>query len=75
MPAYIVVQFNMDNPGMWPCHCHIAWHVSAGLYFNILERPADIRNEMSIPSIMAQTCRDWSAFTGNHVVDQIDSGL
>lgn len=54
---------------------HIAWHVSAGLYINILERPDDIRNEMEIPSIMAQTCRDWSAFTGENVVDQIDSGL
>ncbi|KAL9093271.1 MAG: hypothetical protein Q9165_004012 [Trypethelium subeluteriae] len=73
-PAYIVVQFDLDNPGVWPFHCHIAWHISAGLYINIIERPADI-NETNIPSVMAQTCRDWSAFTGTHIPDQIDSGL
>ncbi|KAJ9628503.1 hypothetical protein H2203_002402 [Taxawa tesnikishii (nom. ined.)] len=74
-PSYMVIQIDLDNPGVWPFHCHIAWHVSAGLYINILERPDDIVNSMNIPGIMAQTCRDWSAFTGNHVPDQIDSGL
>lgn len=53
----------------------VAWHVSAGLYINILERPRDIRRDMQIPSIMAQTCRDWSTYTGQDVVEQIDSGL
>jgi hypothetical protein len=52
----------------------IAWHVSAGLYVSVMERPADIAN-LKIPSIMAQTCRDWATFTGQTVVDQIDSGL
>ena len=73
-PAYIVVQFDLDNPGVWPFHCHIAWHVSAGLYINILERPNDITFSQ-IPAVMAQTCRDWSAFTNTHIPDQIDSGL
>ncbi|THV64742.1 hypothetical protein D6D28_09671 [Aureobasidium pullulans] len=74
-PAYVVLQFDQDNPGVWPFHCHIAWHVSAGLYVSILERPDDIRKNMKIPGVMAQSCRDWSDFTGRAVVDQIDSGL
>lgn len=73
-PGYIVLQYEQDNPGVWPFHCHIAWHVSAGLYINVLERPDDI-TEFEIPGVMAQTCRDWSAWTGNHMPDQIDSGL
>ena len=38
LPAfgYIVVQITTDNPGVWPFHCHIAWHVSQGLYMNML---------------------------------------
>ena len=38
LPAfgYIVVQIAADNPGVWPFHCHIAWHVSQGLYINIM---------------------------------------
>ena len=74
-PSYIVVQIDADNPGVWPFHCHIAWHVSAGLYINILENANSIKHDMPIPSIMAQTCRDWAAFTGSHIPDQIDSGL
>ncbi|KAH7419570.1 Cupredoxin [Cadophora sp. MPI-SDFR-AT-0126] len=72
--GYLVIQINQDNPGAWPFHCHIAWHVSAGLYITVLERPADIAN-LPIPSIMAQTCRDWASYTNTTVVDQIDSGL
>jgi len=73
-PSYIVVQIDADNPGVWPFHCHIAWHVSGGLYLNVLERPADI-SESNIPMVMAQTCRDWATWSGSHVVDEIDSGL
>lgn len=73
-PGYIVVQIDADNPAVWPFHCHIAWHVSGGLYINVLERPADI-DEMDIPMVLAQTCRDWSAWTGTHIPNQIDSGL
>jgi FtsP/CotA-like multicopper oxidase with cupredoxin domain len=72
--GYLVLQITADNPGAWPLHCHIAWHVSAGLYVTVLERPADIAN-LPIPSIMSQTCRDWAAFENTTVVDQIDSGL
>ncbi|QIW99529.1 hypothetical protein AMS68_005047 [Peltaster fructicola] len=73
-PAYMVLQIDADNPGSWPLHCHIAWHVSAGLYITVLERPDDIK-KVNIPSTVAQTCRDWASFSGSHVVEQIDSGL
>jgi FtsP/CotA-like multicopper oxidase with cupredoxin domain len=72
--GYLVFQTFDSNPGVWPAHCHIAWHVSAGLYFNVLERPDKIPG-LKIPSTAYQTCRDWAAYTGNHIVEQIDSGL
>ncbi len=34
--AYVVLDFLADNPGIWPFHCHVAWHVSDGLYVNIM---------------------------------------
>ena len=74
-PAYLVIQFNTDNPGVWPLHCHIAWHVSSGLYVNILEQPAQIKKR-NMPSIAAENCQKWSSWTGEGVVvDEIDSGL
>ena len=73
-PGYIVVQFVADNPGVWPFHCHIAWHVSAGLYVNIMERPDKIAQRV-IPDTIRQTCRDWDAYTNTTAPDIIDSGL
>ena len=74
-PGYIVLQYEQDNPGVWPFHCHIAWHVSDGFAMTFLERPDDIRNEMSIPDVMTQTCTDWSAWTSHNLVEEIDDGL
>ncbi|KAF2084141.1 multicopper oxidase [Saccharata proteae CBS 121410] len=73
-PSYIVVQITQDNPGIWPFHCHIAWHVSGGLYMNLLERKEDITG-LKIPGQMAQTCSDWADYTNSMAPDQIDSGL
>jgi FtsP/CotA-like multicopper oxidase with cupredoxin domain len=55
--SHIVLQIQSDNPGAWPLHCHIAWHVSSGLYITILERPDDIK-KIKIPSTSAQNCRE-----------------
>jgi len=30
---------------------------------NILEQPANIKNEMESPYVTAETCKDWSAWT------------
>ena len=73
-PGYLVIQYFTDNPGVWPLHCHIAWHVSMGLYINVMEQTEKIKQRV-IPSIVAQTCRDWYDYSGHNVVAEIDSGL
>ena len=73
--GYIAIQFDSDNPGVWPLHCHIAWHVSGGLYVNILERPDDIPAFVQIPQACNDLCTSWDAWTSSNVVDEIDSGL
>jgi len=70
----MVVQIQQDNPGVWPFHCHIAWHVSGGLYMNMLERPDDIER-LRIPGKNAETCATWGSWSESNIVDQIDSGL
>lgn len=72
--GHLVWQITTDNPGVWPFHCHIAWHVSGGLYANILERPDDIKND-AIATSALQTCTQWNAYSSTAVVDEIDSGL
>ena len=74
-PGYqLVLQYNTDNPGIWPFHCHIAWHVSAGLYTSLMEHPDEIR-KIQFPSLVHETCDAWSDYTKTTTVDQIDSGL
>ncbi|KAG8164889.1 hypothetical protein KVR01_005164 [Diaporthe batatas] len=73
--GYLVIQYEANNPGVWPLHCHVAWHVSAGFYINLAEQPDDLQLISTIPEVVDQTCRDWEAWTDAHVVNQIDSGL
>ncbi|KAH6885321.1 multicopper oxidase-domain-containing protein [Thelonectria olida] len=73
--GHVVVQFDAaTNPGVWPLHCHIAWHVSAGLLIQFLTQPAQVKN-YRIPNTIAQTCRDWGKWTLTNIPVQIDSGL
>ncbi|KAL2401892.1 oxidoreductase ptaK [Exophiala dermatitidis] len=73
--GYMAIQVDADNPGVWPFHCHIAWHVSGGLYINILEHPELIPSAFHIPSNVNNLCTSWDAFTNRGPIDQIDSGL
>ncbi|KAK4945743.1 hypothetical protein LTR10_015091 [Elasticomyces elasticus] len=73
--GYIAIEVVADNPAVWPFHCHIAWHVSGGLYVNILERPDLIPSQVKIPNSASDLCTTWNAYTNKDVVDQIDSGL
>lgn len=72
---YLVLQWNQDNPGAWPFHCHLAWHLSLGMAIEVLESPDLIPNQVRTPSTVSQTCRDWWAWDSHNVVDQIDSGI
>ncbi|PWY88379.1 extracellular dihydrogeodin oxidase/laccase-like protein [Aspergillus heteromorphus CBS 117.55] len=74
-PSYLVLEWELDNPGVWPLHCHMSNHASAGLVLSILEQPDSIATEMNIPAVMQQTCVDWDKFSHTNYVDQIDSGV
>ncbi|KAI1407191.1 multicopper oxidase-domain-containing protein [Hypoxylon sp. FL1857] len=73
-PTYIVIQWEVENPGVWPFHCHLVVHASAGLFMNIIER-LDLITDTEIPNIIEQTCKAWNRFAANHDIHQIDSGL
>ena len=74
VPSYgfAAIQIDLTNPGLWPFHCHIAWHLSAGQIMNILYRPEDME---AIPKdFVADTCADWDYYSARNGVSQIDSG-
>jgi FtsP/CotA-like multicopper oxidase with cupredoxin domain len=69
---YMVIQFDLDNPGVWPFHCHIAWHLSAGMAVMFLERPDELVG-MKIPQDVLDTCAAWDVWQQTHVTDVVDS--
>lgn len=72
--GYMVVQINAVNPGVWPFHCHIAWHVSGGLYTNILTQKSAVAT-MKISSSAGNLCSSWNSFSSSVNVQHADSGL
>ncbi|OJJ72620.1 hypothetical protein ASPBRDRAFT_150862 [Aspergillus brasiliensis CBS 101740] len=73
-PSYIVLEWMQNNPGVWPMHCHMSNHASAGLVISIMEHPEQFAN-MSIPNTLSQTCRSWDDFSNTNFVNEIDSGV
>ncbi|KAL8747700.1 MAG: hypothetical protein Q9190_000441 [Brigantiaea leucoxantha] len=80
--GYVWIAFKIENPGAWLMHCHIAWHVSAGLSLQYLEQPSRIRPLMEQAGVVdefADRCQQWTEFYNNtnmvQGVLQEDSGL
>ncbi|PVH88865.1 multicopper oxidase [Cadophora sp. DSE1049] len=56
--GYVVIRFRADNPGIQLFHCHIEWHVEAGLIANFIEAPEQLQNSLSIPRQHLKICEN-----------------
>ena len=52
--GYTLIRFITDNPGAWALHCHITWHMEAGLLMTFLT------GEGRLPAIVAGAPSAWS---------------
>ncbi|KAF8451424.1 multicopper oxidase-domain-containing protein, partial [Terfezia claveryi] len=65
LPAsgFVIIAFKTDNPGTWLMHCHIAWHSSAGLVLQWVERPSEIPglmdNNPGVKAEFKERCHQW----------------
>ena len=74
--GFVVLQISGRNPGVWPFHCHIAWHLSSGMNVNLVMQPAAQQQQSTqITGIMQQSCDAWRQWMSANEVDQIDSGI
>ncbi|KAK9470799.1 multicopper oxidase [Dipodascopsis tothii] len=57
IPGYgwALIRFVADNPGIWPLHCHITWHMEAGLLMQFQVQPDKIA-QMNPPDEWAELC-------------------
>ena len=35
-PYYAVLEYEANNPGVWPFHCHLVAHSAAGMFVNLM---------------------------------------
>lgn len=79
--GYIAMAFQLDNPGAWIMHCHIAWHASSGLSMQFVESPDNILTSGAIggwdtdAQNGGSTCANWNSFIPNMPFKQDDSGI
>jgi FtsP/CotA-like multicopper oxidase with cupredoxin domain len=53
--GWTLIRFVNDNPGMWAFHCHIAWHLEAGLLMQFQSRN-DIMKDWTLPDDVRGLC-------------------
>ncbi|KAK0667502.1 multicopper oxidase-domain-containing protein [Cercophora samala] len=73
--GYLAIAFELDNPGAWLVHCHIAWHASQGLSLEFVESQSRIRSGLLDRDVdeFERVCRSWHAWPQVHA--QEDSGI
>jgi len=54
--GWALIRFRTDNPGLWALHCHISWHMDAGLLMQFQTRN-DILRTWTLPSDVLGLCR------------------
>ena len=68
--GHLVLQYQANNPGVWPFHCHIAWHVSqvcgipaSPTCFRGKLGDFDLISSLLFLSVMTNSFSDQRAFT------------
>jgi FtsP/CotA-like multicopper oxidase with cupredoxin domain len=53
--GWALIRFVTDNPGLWAFHCHISWHMEAGLLMQF-QAGNDVMKNWTIPSDVLGLC-------------------
>ncbi|KUJ17618.1 uncharacterized protein LY89DRAFT_583860, partial [Mollisia scopiformis] len=63
--GYLLIAFQIDNPGAWLVHCHIAWHASDGLALQFIEQAKKIKPLMEKAGVLPgfeKRCGLWTEY-------------
>ncbi|KAG0045787.1 hypothetical protein BGZ83_008999 [Gryganskiella cystojenkinii] len=53
----VAIRFKANNPGVWLFHCHIEWHLQAGLATTIIEAPEIMPSVLKIDPSHYEHCK------------------
>jgi iron transport multicopper oxidase len=54
--GFRIIRFRADNPGAWIFHCHIDWHLEAGLAVIFISAPDVAQQRMTLPQAFIDVC-------------------
>jgi iron transport multicopper oxidase len=73
--GYTVARFRADNPGLWLIHCHMEWHVVAGLTATIVEAPLELQRSQRINPSMKSICEAQGVPTAGNAAGNTQNHL
>lgn len=68
--GWLLIRLVTDNPGLWAFHCHISWHMEAGLLMQFLTRPEEV-GEWELPEANRLLCEAEGLEKGTGPRDEI----
>ena len=69
--GYTVIRFIANNPGVWIIHCHMEWHVDAGLTATLVEAPLLLQAQ-TFPLEMTQLCLAQNSTASGNAAGNVD---
>ncbi|KAH8104302.1 laccase [Phellopilus nigrolimitatus] len=57
----VTIRFTTDNSGPWYMHCHIDWHLNAGLAIVFAEDVGNVKSANPVSSTWSALCPDYSS--------------
>ena len=64
--GFVVLKFRADNPGVWLFHCHIEFHMQAGLATFFVEAPDVMQQRLRLPESVFEQCRNLNMKTSGN---------
>ena len=69
--GYTVIRFIANNPGVWIIHCHMEWHIDAGLTATFIEAPMHLQAQ-TFPPAMARICEAQNISIAGNAAGNVD---
>ncbi|KAK8189901.1 Cupredoxin [Phyllosticta capitalensis] len=73
--GYVVIAWEVDNPGVWLIHCHTGWHLAMGFAAQVVELQDQIKSTVDNREGLDDTCSAWNTYQQTYNVEQDDSGV
>lgn len=71
--GWVLLRLVADNPGVWPLHCHVAWHSEAGLLMQLWTR-SEMMKDWVLPKENLELCQMEGLEKGGGPDDEIWHG-